>query len=169
MNNAVGLPNVESMLRAGVRVGLGNDGFSNSMWEEWKAAYFAHKLWNRDPRLMPGDQVVQMAVQNNSDLVYQVFDGLRTGFLAPQSAADIIIVDYHPFTPLTAGNLPWHILFGFQESMITTTICAGKILMKDRRLVLVDEEKISAEALVKAPEIWRRYLTFVDSGGSFHG
>jgi putative selenium metabolism protein SsnA len=39
MNNGVGVAPVEAMLEAGVRVGLGNDGFSNSMWEEWKAYY----------------------------------------------------------------------------------------------------------------------------------
>jgi putative selenium metabolism protein SsnA len=168
MNNAVGLPDVESMMRSGVRVGLGNDGFSNAMWEEWKAAYLAHKLWNRDPRKMGGGLVAQMAVINNSDLVHQVFKGLRTGVIEVGAAADLILVNYHPYTPMTGGNLPWHILFGFNESMITSTLCAGRILMQDRQLVLVDEEKISAEALAKAPEIWRRYLEIVNSNGSSH-
>ena len=62
MNNGVGLPPVEAMLRAGVRVCLGNDGFSNAMWEEWKAAYLAHKLTNHDPRRMPANLIEQMAV-----------------------------------------------------------------------------------------------------------
>ena len=54
MNNGVGAAPVESMLRTGIKVCLGNDGFSNAMWEEWKAAYFLHKLSSRDPRRMPG-------------------------------------------------------------------------------------------------------------------
>src|SRR3990170_502699 len=44
MNNGVGVAEVESMQRAGVRVCLGNDGFSNAMWEEWKTAYLLHKV-----------------------------------------------------------------------------------------------------------------------------
>jgi cytosine/adenosine deaminase-related metal-dependent hydrolase len=68
MNNGVGLPAVESMLRAGVRVCLGNDGFSNAMWEEWKTVYLAHKLLNLDPRRMPADLIAQMAVENNREL-----------------------------------------------------------------------------------------------------
>lgn len=44
MNNAVGLSQPEAMMRAGIKVCLGNDGFSNQMWEEWKTAYLAHKL-----------------------------------------------------------------------------------------------------------------------------
>jgi putative selenium metabolism protein SsnA len=169
MNNAVGLPQVESMLRSGVKVCLGNDGFSNAMWEEWKTAYLAHKLLNRDPRSMPGDTVMQMAVYNNSDLVHEIFGGLRTGILAKSAAADILFVDYHPYTPLTTSNMPWHILFGFHESQVTTTICGGKILMRDRRLVFLDEERIFSEALEKAPDVWRRYSELVGSNGSVNG
>lgn len=157
MNNAVGMAAVESMLRAGIKVCLGNDGFSNAMWEEWKAAYLAHKLWHRDPRRMGGYDVVQMAIYNNAELVANQFGGLKTGELSIGSAADLILVDYHPITPLTAGNLPWHILFGFNESMITTTIARGKVLMRDRQLLTLDEEKIASEARRRAAHVWERY------------
>ena len=49
------------MLEKGIPVCLGNDGFSNAMWEEWKAAYLAHKLYHRDPRKVQGDTVARMA------------------------------------------------------------------------------------------------------------
>lgn len=162
MNNAVGLPQVEGMARAGVRVGLGNDGFSNAMWEEWKAAYLAHKLWNHDPRNLPGTLLYDMAMKNNPALVDLVFGGLKTGVIQPGYAADLIFVDYHPFTPVTNVNLPWHIIFGFHESMITTTLCDGKILMLDRRLLMVDEARIAAEAMSRAPQIWSRYQSFLE-------
>jgi putative selenium metabolism protein SsnA len=157
MNNAVGLPMVESMLRQGMKVCLGNDGFSNAMWEEWKAAYLSHKLLHRDPRRMPGDQLAQMAWGNNRDLASAMLDGLKVGVIEPQAVADLIFVDYHPFTEFTPGNLPWHILFGFHESMITTTIVGGRILMKDHRLVSIDEEEIAAKALEASQKVWARY------------
>ena len=157
MNNAVGVAQVEAMLRAGIRVGLGNDGFSNAMWEEWKAVYFVHKLWNHDPRRMSAATVAEMAIKNNAALVARLFDGLRVGCIEPGAAADLILVDYHPFTPLTPGNLPWHIVFGFNESMITTTMVDGKLLMKDRKLLLLDEEAIFNEALALAPRVWEKY------------
>jgi hypothetical protein len=69
----------------------------------------------------------------------------------------LILVDAHPFTPLTAGNAPWHIIFGFSESMITTTIVDGKILMKDRQLLTLDEAEIAAKAMELAPGVWERY------------
>ena len=157
MNNAVGVAPVESMLRMGVRVCLGNDGFSNSMWDEWKFAYLSHKLWHRDPRRLNGADVAQMAIYNNAALANVFFPQAPIGVLKPGAFADLIFVDYHPNTPMTAGNLPWHIIFGFQNSMVTTTIVAGKVLMKDRELLTLDEEQINAKARELAPQIWKRY------------
>ena len=157
MNNAVGLPAVESMMRAGIKVCLGNDGFSNAMWEEWKTAYLAHKLWNLDPRRMGGYDLVEMAVYNNQQLAQAQFDGVPVGVIAPGAWADLIFVDYKPFTPFTGGNAPWHILFGFNESMITTTMVAGKALMRDRKILVLDEAAVMEEALRIAPQVWERY------------
>ncbi len=157
MNNAVGLPPVESMLNAGVRVCLGNDGFSNSMWQEWNAAYLAHKLINADPRRMPADLIYQMAIVNNRELVKKQFNGLETGIIKPGAAADLMLVDYKPFTELNSENLPWHIVFGFRESMVTTTIVNGKVLMKDGKLINVDEEAIINEAKDISSHVWKTY------------
>ncbi|HZW03713.1 MAG TPA: putative aminohydrolase SsnA [Anaerolineaceae bacterium] len=157
MNNAVGLPQVESMLRGGIPVCLGNDGFSNTMWAEWKTAYLAHKLIQRDPRRMSGTDVAEMAIYNNRALVNALFPVGPTGEISAGAQADLIFVDYHPFTPLTGDNLPWHILFGMYESMVTTTIVAGQVLMNDRELLTLDEEKIAFEARRHAPEIWQSY------------
>lgn len=157
MNNGVGVAQVESMMRAGVKVCLGNDGFSNAMWEEWKTAYLLHKVHHRDPRRMGGYDVQQMAIYNNAALANVFFPSATIGQLTPGAFADIIFVDYHPNTPLTAGNLPWHIIFGFQPGMVTTTIVAGKILMKDRELLTLDEKEIGAKAREIAPKVWERY------------
>ena len=157
MNNAVGLAPIEDMLAAGMRVGMGNDGFSNTMWQEWKEAYLLHKHSHRDPQRMGGYTVTRMAVENNAALVTDLFGGLQVGEISEGAAADLIFVDYHPFTPLTGGNLPWHILFGFQESMITATIVGGKPLMYRRELLTLDEAEIAARALEIATKIWDRF------------
>ncbi|MCB8987545.1 MAG: putative aminohydrolase SsnA [Ardenticatenaceae bacterium] len=134
MNNAVGASDIEGMMRLGIPVCLGNDGFSNNMWAEWKAAYFLHKLAHRDPRRANGADIAQMAIYNNAALANMFWPQANIGKLAIGAAADIIFVDYRAITPLTAGNLPWHIIFGFEASMVTTTIVAGKVLMQDRQL-----------------------------------
>ncbi len=160
MNNGVGVAPVESLMRAGVNVCLGTDGFPHSMWEEARFAYMLQKVHHRDPRRMPGDDVYRMLTANNAALVEQFFPD-PIGVLAEGAVADLIFVDYHPHTPLTYGNLPWQIIFGFHESMVTTTICGGQVLMRDRQLLTLDEAAITAAARQLAPKIWERYRTFV--------
>jgi len=140
---------------------LGNDGFSNAMWEEWKAAYLLHKVWNRDPRRANGADIAEIAIQNNAALASLLFPASPPGLLMPGAAADIIFVDYQPPTPVHAGNLSWHIIFGFEASMVTTTIVAGKALMRDRKLLTLDEKAISARARELAPAVWERYHSIV--------
>jgi putative selenium metabolism protein SsnA len=156
MNNAVGVAPIPDMLARGIKVCLGNDGFSNAMWSEMQAAYFIHKDHQSDPRAMGGYDVMKMAIENNSRLATQTFDGLHIGVIEPGAAADLILVDYQPITPMTVGNLPWHILFGFRDGMVTGTMVAGKWLMKDRELLTLDEAEIAAKAKEIVAQTWNK-------------
>jgi len=163
MNNGVGVSEVESMMRAGVAVCLGTDGFPHTMWEEWKMTYLLQKVWHRDPRRMSALDVAEMAIHNNASLVNQFFSGPPLGYIRPGACADLIFLDYHPYTPLTVDNLPWHIVFGFHESMVTSTIVGGNVLMQDRQILSLDEEAITAHARELAPEVWKRYENIANS------
>ncbi len=156
MNNAVGVAPVQQMLDAGVCVGLGNDGFSNNMFSEMKAAYLVHKSTAGDPRAMSGDTVTRLAYPNNAAIA-SLFWPRPLGELTPGAYADIVLLDYRPYTPVTAGNLPWQIIFGADGSHVTTTIVGGKVLMRDRQLLTLDEEATGARAREIAPRIWRRF------------
>lgn len=157
MNNAVGAANIEGMLRLGIPVCLGNDGFSNNMWAEWKTAYLMHKAAHRDPRRANGMDIAQMAIHNNAALANMFWPDAPIGKLAIGAAADVIFVDYHAITPLSAGNLPWQIIFGFESSMVTTTIVAGQVLMRDRQLLTLDEAEITARSRELAAQVWQRF------------
>ncbi len=157
MNNGVGAADIDGLLEAGIKLCLGNDGFSNNMWAEWKAAYLLHKVVNRDPRRANGMNIARMAWENNARLMDSFFPGAKIGEISASAVADLIFVDYQPFTPLNAGNLPWHLLFGFEASMVTATICGGQLLMRDRQLLTLDESAIAAEAMELAPAVWERY------------
>jgi putative selenium metabolism protein SsnA len=156
MNNGVGVAPIETMLRAGVNVGLGNDGFSNQMLAEMKACYLVHKLAQGDPRAMDGDTVISLAYANNARLARVFWPEQTLGELCKGATADLVLVDYHPTTPLTAGNLPWHLLFGVEASMFTATICAGRVLMRDRQLLTLDEKAITARSRELAAQAWER-------------
>jgi putative selenium metabolism protein SsnA len=155
MNNAVGVADVTGMLKRGINVALGNDGFSNNMFTEIHTAYLLHKINARDPRAMPGDVVAQIAFTNNTKLG-RTFWSQPVGVLEPGAFADIILLDYYPYTPITDGNFPWHIVFGIDGSQVTHTIVGGKLLMKDRELLTLDEEAIASQAKELAKRVWRR-------------
>lgn len=159
MNNAVGVADVSAMLSdpdLGDRVCLGNDGFSFNMFQEMKVAYLLHKVATDDPRTLGGDQVMRMAYENNARLAGLFFDK-PVGRLEAGSYADIMLCDYRPFTPLTSGNLPWQIIFGVDGSHITDTIGGGKVLMRDRQILSLDEDAIVAEAMELVKDVWARY------------
>lgn len=160
MNNAVGAAQIDAMLAANMNLCLGNDGFSNNMWADWKTAYLLQKVTYGDPRRAPGDGIAKMALVNNARLASLFFPNQQIGKIEVRATADLMIVDYRPYTPLTAGNLPWHILFGFEASMVRTTIAAGCVLMRDRRLLTLDERAIMEEAKALAPAVWARYEQF---------
>ena len=155
MNNAVGLPDVAGLLKRGIPVALGNDGFSNCMFDEMKAAYLAHKANDHNPQAMPGDAVMRMAYPNNANLCRRFF-GKPVGELCPGAFADIVFLDYAPPTPLMPGNLPWHLIFGVDGAHVTHTIAGGKVLMKDRHLTTLDEGAIMARARELAQQVWKR-------------
>lgn len=162
MNNGVGVAQVESMMRLGVRVVLGTDGFPHAMWEELRFAYLLPKVAHLDPRRLPGDTAFALLHRGNPALATALF-GYPVGVLKPGAAADFILVDYPAPTPVTPENLPWHILYGFHESMVTATVVAGRVLMREGKLLTVDESLYAEAARVKAPEVWSRYRELVSS------
>jgi putative selenium metabolism protein SsnA len=156
MNNAVGAAAITMMLRGDMKVCLGNDGFSNDMFAEMKAADLLQKVAHNDPRYLGADKVIQMAVYNNRRLAAHFFDK-AVGVVAPGAYADIVLLDYYPITPLKAENLPWHILFGVSGSHVHSTIVQGQVLMRNRELLTMDEAAIAARSRDVAVHTWDRY------------
>ena len=156
MNNAVGAADVPAMLRGEMPVVLGNDGFSNDMFAEMKVTDQLHKVTSGDPRTLGADKVLEMAVYNNRRLARVFFDR-PVGILTPGAFADLILLDYHPSTPLNSDNLPWHILFGISGGHVHSTICHGRVVMRDRELLTLDEAEVSARSRERAQETWERF------------
>jgi putative selenium metabolism protein SsnA len=159
MNNAVGTAPLPALLAAGIPVGLGNDGFSMDMFQEMKAAYLTHKQATGDPRTLGADQVLEMAWPNNTWIAQAAFAGVTDpegGRIAAGQPADLVFLDYMAPTPVTAGNLPWHVIFGVEGGMADTVIVAGRLLMRHRELLTLDEERIYARSRELASQLWAR-------------
>ncbi len=154
MNNAVGVTKILKMLEKGILVGLGTDGMSSDMLSQMRAAYLLHRLDNLDPRVA-FMEAPQLLLQNNAAIAKRQF-GLQLGELAEGLPADLAILDYHPPTPLDENNFLGHFIFGLPDATVDTTVCRGKILMKNKKILTLDEEKIAARSRELAPKMWKR-------------
>ncbi|MPM77294.1 putative aminohydrolase SsnA [bioreactor metagenome] len=75
--------------------------------------------------------------------------------LKPGAYADVIVTDYDPLTPMDGGNVNGHILFGMNGRSVVTTVCNGKVLMKDRKVLVTDEKVVMQECRTSAAKLWK--------------
>ena len=154
MNNAVGVTKLLKLLGKGILVGLGTDGMNSDMLTQMRCAYLLHRLDNRDPRVA-FMEAPQLLLQNNADIVERQF-GIRVGELAEGRPADMAILDYIPPTPMSEANFLGHLVFGMTDATVDTTVCRGQILMKNKKILSMDEERIAARSRELAPKMWKR-------------
>ncbi len=154
MNNAVGVTPLLKLLKKGVLVGLGTDGMGSDMLAQMRCAYLLHRLANHDPRVA-FVEAPQLLLQNNAEIAERQF-GLRLGEIAEGGPADLAIIDYQPPTPLNEANFLGHLIFGLVDATVDTTVCQGKILMKGKQVLSMDEARIAARSRELAPKMWKR-------------
>ena len=154
-NNAVGIANLPALFGRGVRVGLGSDGYSPRMWDEFKAAFHLQKLRARDARVA-GAEAYAAAFLNNRDIVKRIWD-IEIGRIEPGARADLLLVDYLPPTPLDSSNLFGHLLFGVSNAPVDSLMVNGRWVLRDGRLVNLDEEEIAERAAACAKALWKRF------------
>lgn len=155
MNNAVGYCDALDLLNRGILVGLGSDGFSASHLRAMDVCYVLHKHEKKDPRVMTPYDVVKLGVINNGKIASKYFKN-PVGKIVEGAKADIIIVDYESPTPLNSSNIYGHMIFGLNDNMITHSIIGGRMVMKDRKLTLVDTEEMLAKSRETARKLWNR-------------
>jgi putative selenium metabolism protein SsnA len=156
-NNAVGVQKLPELVRRGVLVGLGSDGYTPRMWDEFKTAFHLQKLQARDPRAAYGEAYAA-AFLNNREIAKKVW-GLDVGRIERGARADIVLIDYQPPTPLDAGNLSGHLLFGISNAPVDSLIVNGRHVLRNGRIVTVDERAIREKASLQARKLWQRFET----------
>ncbi|WP_295579273.1 putative aminohydrolase SsnA [uncultured Oscillibacter sp.] len=154
MGNAVGISPVLQLYQRGILIGLGTDAYTNDMLESLKVALCAQ----RHNACLPGvgwQEVTGMLFQNNAKMAARC--GFPTlGVLKPGAAADVIVMDYKPFTPFSDANIDGHMLFGMTGRQCQTTMVGGRVLMRDRQLTDIDEEAVNAHILEVSTKLWNR-------------
>ena len=154
MGNACGCPPTMELVHREILTGLGTDGYTHDMMESFKVANVLHKHHLCDPNAAWGE-VPQMLFENNAKIAERYFDQ-KLGVLKEGAAADVIVVNYDPLTPMNENNINGHLVFGVTGHDVVTTIANGKVLMKDRELTGIDEAKVMADCRQAAAALANR-------------
>jgi len=154
MGNACGCPPTMELVHRGILTGLGTDGYTHDMLESYKVANVLHKHHLCDPNAAWGE-VPKMLFEGNAQIAGRYFKK-PLGVLKEGAAADVIVTDYIPLTPMSADNCNGHIVFGMNGRSVVTTVGNGKVLMKDRIFTGIDEEKVMADCRQAASELAKR-------------
>jgi len=145
-----GIARLPEMLAAGINVGVGHDAAecnnSRDLFEVMKFASLMHRASRVDASLQQPPDVLAMATRNGARAL-----GHQTGQLVPGRKADVILVDlksqmFTPLMPENSRHLFSHLVFAANGSCVDTTIIDGKIVMENRHLTTVDEQKVLREA-----------------------
>ena len=152
MGNAIGICPVLQLYKRGILLGMGTDAYTNDMLESLKVALCSQRSQNCLPNV-GWCEVTDMLFKNNARIGARYFPD-ELGVLKAGAAADIIVMDYKPFTPFSDENIDGHMIFGMTGRQCQTTIAAGKVLMQDRVLVGIDEEAENAHILEAAKKLW---------------
>jgi putative selenium metabolism protein SsnA len=154
MGNAVGAAPVLEMIKRGVRVGLGTDGYTYDMFESIKVGNLIHKHKEANPQA-GWAEIPLMAFENNSKILAKYWD-VPLGVLTPGAYADVIVVNYWAPTPITSSNWYSHVLFGVSGGMVDSTMVGGKFLMRRGELLTVNEQEMAAKSREMARRVWER-------------
>jgi len=156
MNNAVGAAQISAMLAKGVKVALGTDGFGTDMIGELLAARLLAHHATGLPTTLPDPELLAI-FRRNYELAERFF-GLPFGKLASGFAADLVVWDYNPPTPVHAGNLLGHFLFGHISGGLRPYLVVGqgRVLHRNGQVETVDEKAVLDQARAAAQRLWSK-------------
>lgn len=144
------VPNTPALLQRGVPVGLGTDGAAHgglSLWSEMKifrsVMNACHGAFRANPVVMPAKTLLRMATKGGAEVLNQ---GEKLGSLAPGKQADFITINLAQPHILPSGNLTNSLLEVVTAGDVADMVVAGRLVMRDRLVLTLDEEKILAES-----------------------
>jgi 5-methylthioadenosine/S-adenosylhomocysteine deaminase len=154
MKLASGTAPVPGYLDAGVVLGLGTDGAASNndldMFEAMRTASLLHKLQSNDPRAVGARVVLRMATIDGARAL-----GLerRIGSLEPGKRADIIVVSMSSARQTPMYDPMSHIVYTTTGADVQTTIVNGKVLMRNRKVLTLDEDAVLKEARLLSEKV----------------
>lgn len=149
MKLAAGVAPVPAMLDEGVVVGLGTDGAASNndlnMWEEMDTAAKLHKVFSGDPKVMSAERTFELATIRGAEALHLEKE---IGSIEKGKRADLVIVDRDSLHQIPLYNIYSDLVYATKASDVQTVIINGRVVMRDRRLLTLDEAAIKEGARV---------------------
>ena len=154
MKIASGVAPITEMLAAGVRVGLGTDGAASNndldMWEEMRLAALLQKVDRMDPTVLPATTVLSMATTGGATAIGL---GDTIGSLEVGKRADLIQVAFEDVHHVPTYDVISHLVYVSDEQDVASVVVDGKVLMKERKMLTIDTDRVRNEATSLAAQI----------------
>jgi 5-methylthioadenosine/S-adenosylhomocysteine deaminase len=159
MKLASGVAPVPQMLKADIRLGLGTDGAASNndlnMWEEMDTAAKLHKVFSGDPKVVSAEEAFELATVRGARALHMERD---IGSLEVGKRADFCIVDLDDLNQTPFYNIYSQLVYATKADDVRTVVVEGRVLMRDRKLLTLNEEEIKGRARVFRERI-RKSLT----------
>ena len=147
MKLASGVAPVPQMLRAGVSLGLGTDGAASNndldMWEAMDYAAKLHKLSTGDPKVVTAEEALSMATIGGARALHM---DAEIGSLEEGKRADIVVVGLDSLHQTPRYNVYSHLVYATKASDVRTVVIEGRVVMRERRLLTLNEPLIKQKA-----------------------
>jgi 5-methylthioadenosine/S-adenosylhomocysteine deaminase len=149
MKLASGVAPVPKMMAEGLRVGLGTDGAASnndlSMWEEMDTTAKLHKVFSGDPKVMSAEEAFSLATIGSARALHMEKE---IGSIEKGKRADLVLVNRDALNQIPLYNIYSDLVYATKASDVETVITNGRIVMRDRHLLTLNEATIKQGARV---------------------
>ncbi|MCU1268496.1 MAG: Cytosine deaminase-like metal-dependent hydrolase [Acidobacteria bacterium] len=147
MKLAAGVAPVPRMLSEGLRVGLGTDGAASNndlnMWEEMDTAAKLHKVFSGDPKVITAQEAFEMATIRGAQALHL---DREIGSIEVGKRADLVIIDRDDLHQIPVYGVYSDLVYATKASDVLTVLINGRVVMRDRKLLTLDETAIKKGA-----------------------
>jgi 5-methylthioadenosine/S-adenosylhomocysteine deaminase len=154
MKLASGVAPVQQWIDHGIHAGLGTDGAASNndldMFEAIRQAAFLHKLSSKDPRAMPASLAIELATRRGAEALGM---GGKIGSLEVGKQADVITVSLASARQTPMFEPLGQIAFVTHGDDVTNTVVAGKVLMRDRKVLTLNSANVIRDARAMADKV----------------
>lgn len=152
-----GIAPIPEMLAAGITVGLAADGpasnNNHNMIQSLKFAALSHKASHRDPTVITAEKVLELATIDAADAIGMAD---QVGSIEPGKKADLVTLRCDGWSVTPLHNPVSALVYSALGSEPETVMVDGRVVMRDRTLMTVDEQDVKVAARRAADGLVRR-------------